>query len=150
MKIITKIFGELEIDEEKVIHFETGIIGFPEMNHFVLLHDSQKEGSGLRWLQSVEEPGFAMPVMDPLIVAPDYNPQVEDQMLERIGTLGSESLLVLTVVTVPGKIEEMTVNLQGPIIINVDSHKAIQIIVDADKYPVRYPVYELLKARKEG
>ncbi len=150
MKIGTKVFGELEIDDDKVIHFENGIIGFPRLNHFVLLHDSQRAGSGLRWLQSVEEPGFALPVMDPLIVAPDYNPRVEEQMLERLGGMEADSLLVLTVVTVPRNIEEMSVNLQGPIIIHVDSHKACQIIVDSEKYPVKYPVYELLKARKEA
>lgn len=34
MKITTKIFGEIEIADEKVITFENGIIGFPELKRF--------------------------------------------------------------------------------------------------------------------
>ena len=67
MKINTKKFGEIEIEEEKIIVFENGIIGFPDLKHFALIHDAEEgTNAGIRFLQSVEEPGFAMPVMDPL------------------------------------------------------------------------------------
>lgn len=77
MRINTKIFGEVEIDDEKIICFEKGIIGFPELTQFALMHDAERtDGSGVRWLQSLQEPAFAMPVMDPLLVMADYNPEV--------------------------------------------------------------------------
>ena len=77
MKIQTKIFGEIEIADDKIITFENGIIGFPELKRFALLHDEEKGTNvGIRFLQSLDEPGFAMPVMDPLVVKPDYDPEV--------------------------------------------------------------------------
>ena len=79
MKINTKIFGEIEISDDKVITFENGIIGFPELKRFALLHDEERGTNvGIRFMQSLDEPAFAMPVMDPLLVKPDYDPEVND------------------------------------------------------------------------
>lgn len=151
MIINTKVFGEVEITEEKIITFPGGIIGFPELKRFTLLHDEERGVSaGIRWLQSLEEPAFAMPVMDPLVVKPDYNPEVDDELLSGIGQLTADNLLVLVTVRVPSDLTQMSVNLQGPIIINVDERRACQIILDTDTYPVRFPIYEILQSRKAG
>lgn len=151
MKINTKIFGEVEIADDKLITFEKGIIGFPDLKHFTLLHDAESgTDAGIRFLQSVEEPGFAMPVMDPLVVKPDYDPEVEDELLAGLGRLTEDNILVLVTVTVPSDLTRMSVNLQGPIIINVEERKACQMIVESDKYPVKFPIYEILQARKAG
>lgn len=151
MIISTKVFGEVEITEDKIIIFPDGIIGFPELKRFTLLHDEERGVSaGIRWLQSLEEPAFAMPVMDPLIVKPDYNPEVNDELLSGIGELTEDNLLVLVTVKVPADLTRMSVNLQGPIVINVNERKACQIILDADTYPVRFPIYEILQSRKAG
>lgn len=151
MKVNTRIFGEVDIEEAKLITFEGGIIGFPDMKKFALIYDSEKGvNAGIRYLQSMDEPTFAMPVMDPLSVYEDYNPEVEDELLAKLGDLDENNLLVMTTVTVPKDIKEMSVNLMGPIIINTDTRKACQVIVDGDKYPVKYPIYEILQARKAG
>ena len=151
MKINTRIFGEVEVADEKIITFENGIIGFPDLKRFTLLHDEEKgTNAGIRFLQSVEEPGFAMPVMDPLIVEPAYDPEVNDELLSHAGALTDENILVLVTVTVPSDLTKMSVNLQGPFVINVDERKACQIIVEGDKYPVKFPIYDILKARKAG
>lgn len=151
MKIKTRAFGEIEISDDKIITFDNGIIGFPDMKHFTLLHDEEKGTSaGIRFLQSIEEPGFAMPVMDPLTVKPDYDPEVEDELLKGMGNLSNENILVLVTVTVPSDLKRMSVNLQGPIIINVDERKACQLIVDNELYPVKFPIYDILQARKAG
>ena len=76
MNIKTKNFGEITIADEKIIEFPSGIIGFPELTRFALIHDEDKGVGGIHWLQSVQEPNFAMPVMDPLLVKEDYNPTV--------------------------------------------------------------------------
>ena len=90
MKIKTKFFGEIEISDDKIITFENGIIGFPELRRFALLHDEEKGVDvGIRFLQSVEEPGFSMPVMNPLVVKPDYDPEVEDELLASAGNLSA-------------------------------------------------------------
>ena len=152
MKITTRVFGEIEIDDNKIIHFPSGIIGFPEMTDFALVYDEEKgKDTPIRWLQSVQEAGFAMPVMDPLLVAKDYNPEVEDDHLIPLGEMTAEDTLVLVTVTVPKDLTKMSVNLQAPIIINAESKKATQIIVNSEKYPIKYYIYDILqKMKKEG
>ncbi len=148
MKINTKLFNEIEVDEDKLISFPQGIIGFPDLKDFLLVHDTESEG-GIRWMQSIQEPAFAMPVIDPLIVMPDYNPRIEDDLLQPLGEMNEENTLVLVTITVPHDIENMTVNLKAPIVINGENRKANQIIVEDDEYQVKFPIYQLLKDNME-
>lgn len=151
MRVNTRLFGEIEIADDKLITFPSGIIGFPDMTKFTLIYDEEQgTGAGIRWLQSLDEPDFAMPVMDPLVVKADYNPEVDDELLKNIGSVNMDNILVLVTVTVPSDLTKMSVNLQGPIIINVEERKACQVIVDAQDCPVKYPVYDILQARKAG
>ena len=130
MKVTTKIFGEIVIEDDKIIHFPSGIIGFPDLTDFALIHDEEKGAGSIHWLQSLQEPAFAMPVMDPLIVRPDYNPQVDDELLKPIGELMPEEILVMVTVTIPSDLTRMSVNLRGPVIINTVERKACQVIVE--------------------
>lgn len=151
MRIKTRIFGEIEVAEDKIITFEKGIVGFPDMKRFTLIHDEEKgTDAGIRFLQSIDEPGFAMPVMDPLLVKPDYDPEVNDELLAGAGNITSDNILVLVTVTVPADLKKMTVNLQGPFVINVEEHKACQIIAEGEAYPVKFPIYDILRAGKAG
>lgn len=152
MRINSRVFGEIEVDESKIIHFPSGIIGFPEMTDFILIYDEEKgKDASIRWMQSLQEEEFALPVMDPLFVAGDYNPEVEDNYLIPLGEMKEEDALVLVTVTVPGDLKQMSVNLQAPIIINTETKKAAQVIVNTEKYPVKYYIYEILQAmKKEG
>jgi flagellar assembly factor FliW len=151
VKVNTKNFGEIEIEESKLIAFERGIIGYPELVHFALIHDEEQEdNAGIRWLQSIEEPAFALPVMDPLYVKEGYNPKVDDELLKPLCIDSTDDMLVLVTVTAPKDIENLSVNLCGPIIINAEKRLAAQVIVEKDEYPVHYPIYELLKNRKKA
>lgn len=150
MKLTTRVFGEVEIDESKIISFPNGIIGFPDLKRFTLMYDDEKGSDTIKWLQSVDEPNFAMPVMDPLVVCPDYKPEVDKTLVDDIGELTDSDLLVLVTVTVPHDLKLMTVNLMGPFIINVKDMKAVQTIIDNDDYPVKYPIYDILQKNKEA
>jgi len=151
MKISTKFFGEIEIAEEKIITFERGIVGFPQLKRFALLHDEEKgTHAGISFLQSLEEPGFSMPVMDPLVIKPDYEPEVSEELLSSLGRMNPENLLVLVTISIPSDLTRMSVNLQGPVIINVEQHRGCQIILDNREYPVKFPIYEILQAGKAG
>ncbi len=150
MTIDTRIFGEIEVEEDKVITFEEGIIGFPDCKRFTLIYDEDKgDRRSICWMQSLDEPVFALPVLDPLLVKEDYNPMVEDELLKELGDLREENTFILVTVTVPENIEELSVNLKAPLIINVDERKAVQMIIE-DDLPVKYKIYEFLQARKAG
>ncbi|MDD3369564.1 MAG: flagellar assembly protein FliW [Lachnospiraceae bacterium] len=150
MKISTKAFGEITIDDDRILEFPSGIIGFPDLKKFALLHDEEKgENVGIHWIQSLDEPAFAMPVMDPLLVHDAYNPTVEDELLKPLGELNPEETLVLVTVTVPSDLTKMSVNLRGPLVINAGTRKACQVIIDGEDYPIKYPIYEILNAKKK-
>jgi flagellar assembly factor FliW len=146
---MTRVFGEITIDDDRIIKFSKGIVGFPDLTDFALLHDSEKGTDSIHWLQSLQEPGFAMPVMDPLRVCPDYNPEVDDEILQNLGELNPDEMLVLVTMTVPKDVKLMSVNLKGPIVINAAQKTAIQVIVEGDEYPVKFPIYDILEANKK-
>ena len=150
MQIKTKVFGEITIDDDKIIDFPNGIVGFPDLVQFTLIHDEEKGKDSIHWLQSLQEPAFAMPVMDPLLVCPEYNPEVDDDILKNIGELIPDETLILVTVTVPKELQAMSVNLRAPIVINAAEKKATQVIVEGDEYPIKYPIYEILNNKKKA
>lgn len=151
MKVQTKWFGEVLLDDEKVITFEKGIIGFEECKRYAIVYDADKEDkASIMWLQSLDEVSLAIPVMKPEVVVPDYDPVVEDELINSLGdNIQDAELVVLVALTVPNDLTKMTCNLRAPIIINADSKKGVQLIADNSDYMVRFPIYDLLKARKE-
>lgn len=149
MKANTKYFGMVDIDDDKVITFDDGLIGLEEYKKFAVINDVEEEHTVISWLQSLEEPGFALPIIDPLLIEKDYNPVVEDEWLEGLGELNGEDYFVLVTLTVPENVEKMTANLKAPIVINMNTKKGAQIIVENQEYIVRYPVYDALKVVKE-
>lgn len=146
MKMNTKIFGEVEVDDEKIISFPNGIIGFPQLNHFAMMHNADRPDARASWLVSVEEPAFALPVIDPLIIKEDYNPVVNDDLLLPLGNLDDADYLVLSTISVPkGNPQGVTTNLKAPIIINTVTKKGTQIILDGEEYPIKLPIYDIIK-----
>jgi flagellar assembly factor FliW len=151
MRIIsTKLFGEIGVDEDKTITFEEGIIGFPDLKHFLLIRDQDSDNHFISWLQSVEEPEYALPVINPLDVEDGYDPTIEDELLAGIEPYESDDILVLTTIRIPENLEEMTSNLRAPFIINSARLQGCQVIVEDEEYKVQHPIYEILKNKKEG
>ena len=149
MRVETRLFGEITIADEKLITFPDGIVGFPYMKQFALIRDEENKDSAIMWLQSMEEPQFALPVIEPNLIEENYNPMVDDEYLALVGEITPEQTYSLVTITVPPEIEKMTANLKAPIVINMANNKAVQIIVE-DNYQVKHPIYETLKKRKEG
>lgn len=147
MQVKTRLFGEIDIADDKIIVLTNGLIGFPDMKKYTLIFDEEKEDRGnIMWLQSLEESDFAMPVMLPHKVAPDYAPSIEEDILKPLGELNENNTFVLVTVRVPRDIKDASVNLKAPIIINTDTNKGDQIIIDGDA-PIRYPIYDALKGK---
>ena len=150
MRVQTKWFGEIEVSDEKIITFEKGIIGFEDWKKYTLVYDAEKEEDvSIVWLQAVDEPTLALPIMKPEIVYEAYDPIVEDEIINSLGeNIKDAELMVFCALTVPQDLTKMTINLKAPIIINVDTMKRVQLIADNSDYQVRYPIYDILK--KEG
>ena len=147
MRINTRYFGTVDLDDDKVIVFDEGLFGFEEYKKFALIFNNEaKERPAISWLQSVDEQALALPVMIPTVVKPDYNPVVEDDALETLGDWNEDNISVLVTVTVPEDLKDMTTNLKAPIIINTDTMKGVQTVVENQDYEIRFKIYDLLKA----
>lgn len=149
----TKFFGTIDIEDEKIIHFPMGIIGFENLKNFALIYDSDREErSKISWLQSMDEPLMALPVINPIDIMEDYAPIIEDELTKIIGAPADADILIFVSMSIPSDITKMTANLKAPFIINTVDRKAMQVIVENQDYEIKYNVYdaiERLKA-KEG
>lgn len=146
MQVNTKWFGAIDIEADKIITFEKGLIGLDQYKRYTILFDSEKSDSEtIMWLQSLDKEDLAIPVMHPEIVMPEYDPVVEDELLGSLGDVRNAELIVFVTLTVPSDITQMTTNLKAPIIINTDNLKACQLIADNDNYKVKYPIYDIIK-----
>ena len=150
MLVQTKFFGEIDLPEEKIVTLERGLIGLEQYKKYTILYDCEKEEANISWFQSVEEPTLALPVIKPWLVKEDYDPVVEDELLTGLGDLTEENLVILLTMTVPEDIKQMSVNSMAPIIINADTRKGTQIVVENADYEVKYKIYDILQAKKEA
>lgn len=148
MKADTRIFGSIEIADDKIITLERGMIGFPELKHFALIFDQEKEDHLIMWFQSMDDGDIAFPVMEPHRAMEDYQPQISVEMTSSLGDFRDQDAYLLSVVTVPSQVEKLTCNLQAPIIINTNNNKAVQVIVEND-YPIKYSLAHLIKKNTE-
>ena len=145
----TRHFGEIELDESKILYFDRGILGFEDNTRFTLLYDNESgEKPDISWLQCVDEPTLAIPVVSPFLVKQDYNPDIEDELLTPLGNLSEDNIVVLISVTVPSDITRISANLRAPFIINSDSRKGAQIIIENSEYAVKYYFYDQLNSAK--
>lgn len=151
MKAETRIFGTIDIEDSKIIKMEKGMIGFPDLKTFSLIFDSDKHekgGSTIMWLQSMDDGDIAFPVMIPNLIIEDYNPTVNNEVLAPLGDLNEENTYVLVTVNVPSDLKKIACNLKAPIVLNTDTNKAAQIVVE-DDLAVHFEFYDLLQKRKE-
>ena len=148
MKLKTKNFGELDVQEDKIITFEKGIPGFNQLKDYIIIND-QEETSPFCWLQSIEEPALAFVLVNPFLVNPGYNPELPEAEVEKLGEARPEDYTVLSIVKVPKEVEQMTANLMAPIVINLKTRKGKQIITNGDNALVRYKIFEGLKNNKQ-
>lgn len=146
----TKFFGEVELADEKVLDFPNGLIGFENMTKFAIMYDEENKGTTrISWLQSLQEPLLALPVIDPLAIVSEYVPMIEDDLLAPLGSPADEDLLVLLAMTVPSDMTKVTANMKAPIIINATTKKGVQLIAENEDYPVKFNVYESVQKMKE-
>lgn len=140
----TARFGLIEYIEEDVVSMQGGLVGFSHLQSFVILQ--HKEGSPFRWLQSLNQSGIAFLVVDPGHYIADFAPEIPDSWIESLELQEETPRLVYTIVSIPsGKPEDMTLNLAGPIVINLESRQAKQIVIEDPCYPIKHRVFEQIQ-----
>lgn len=135
MKLITRDFGEIEIDEREIITFASPIFGFEDYLRFVFLYQEDVSRT-LVWLQSVDQPEICFILVDPELVAENYLPTIP-LSVEKL--LGEGEYMCWLVAVLREPFEASTVNLKSPIVVNPVSKRAVQVILEQE-LPMKHPL----------
>lgn len=140
MKKIQSRFGEIEYDPANTLLFPTGLIGFEDLRHFIVM-PNEKEGP-LFWIQSVEDPQVAFVLTDPTNFFLDYAVVPDSREREKLGVGDKDPCLVVSIVTVPPD-RKITLNLAAPIFFAPTTNRAIQVILEGTQFSPRTSLPEV-------
>jgi len=137
MKVDTKAFGLMEIDEKQKLKIPQGLFGFEEYIEYVLL-DAEHEP--FFWLQSVDQKEIAFVLINPFLFRKDYEANVSNEELAEIGIKTHDNILIFVIVTIPLDQSPMTANLQGPLIINRENMTGMQAVLSDSKWKTKHDI----------
>ena len=140
MEIKTTRFGDVEIADNLILSLPEGILGFEDFKRYIILDHFDKE-SPFKWLQSVEDPSLAFVITDPLIFVPGYKVKISKEEVNSIELSDASKAIILTIVNIKRDHSEITINLQGPIVINAEKKIAKQIVLRESDYSVRHVIF---------
>lgn len=143
MKIKTENFGEVTVNEEKVIEFKQGILGFEHLHRYILMED-EDENCPFVYLQSIEDLNICFILASPQSIMKEYTISISENYFQQLGGGPDEDFAVVLIVTIPEKIQEATVNLLAPLLIQKNTKKGVQIVLERTEYTVRHSLMELM------
>ena len=141
MKVETTRFGTIDIREEEIISMPFGMPGFSDQKQFVLL--DHKPDSPFQWYQSTQDPSLAFVITDPFLFKPDYAVNMQ-KIVSELGweqALDGHQLKLYAIVNIPpGAPEKTTANLIGPVLMNLATREAVQVIIPDSGYSHKFPL----------
>ncbi len=140
MLLKTRCFGEVKIKKEEIIKFTQPILGFDECKQYILMKN--KSIFPTFWLQSIDNPGLAFPVVSPFFIDENYSIKLHVSDFEDINLKEFNDVIVLTLLVVPQDISLIRTNLRAPIIYNPIEKLAKQIVLQEEKYPIHFHVMD--------
>ena len=144
-KIDTLRFGQIEVEEEKIVHFKDGIPAFEEEHEFIIVpYDNE---SPYYFMQSLATPDLAFLITVPFLFFPDYEFELDEVAQHELDIRHQEDMLIYVLITIPGgKIEDMTANLMAPVVLNKENMQAKQVVLDRSRYTTKHRLFP----EKEG
>jgi len=143
LKVATKAYGLIDVDERQKIIFPQGLFGFEKLKDYLLL-DAERQP--FYWLQSMDEEDVAFVLVNPFLFRPDYEVNVSNDEVDGIGIRSPEKALIFSIVTIPQDGSPMTANLQGPLIINRDARMGKQAVLTDDRWKTKHDIMAELAA----
>lgn len=139
MEILSSRFGRLSVDDDRIINFPGGLLGFPEHRQFALIQTSQE--NYFFWLQSVEDSTLAFVVTDPSIFFKDYEVPLREETRDELAISDAGTVQSFVICNKVG--EWLTGNLLGPIVVNAENRLAQQVVLTEKKWTTRQPLLKL-------
>jgi flagellar assembly factor FliW len=125
IKLKTSRFGELEVEEDRVVDFPEGLIGLPETKTFILI---DHKDTPLKWLQAVDDPDIAFIVVSPEEISEGYNVDIDKKVQNYLQLDNDDDLAILVTMRVDG--DDVIANFQGPLLINACARKGVQVVLE--------------------
>ena len=139
-KVSTDRFGEIEIEEEKIVTFENGIPAFEDEREFVIF--PYDEESPYYFMQSLKSPELAFILTIPFLFFPDYQIEIDDATIKELEISNQDSVTLYSLVTIPnGSVRYMTTNLLAPVVLNTDNMKAKQLVMEKSNYKTKHRLF---------
>lgn len=145
MDVKTKQGKTVKVDDAHIFSFPEGLFGF-ELYHNYAVYES--EYSPFMWMQSLDDQNLAFLIIDPFLIADDYELDVDDKSLAKIGIKSPADVYVMSIVTIPQDNTPVTANLQGPIVINKNTNQCLQVILNSSKWTTKHDIVKALKEKE--
>ena len=140
MKLLSRYYGEREYEEKDIITFEKGLPGFRELKKFIIF--PVEENKVFNMLHSIDNMEIGLVIVSPFYVMKEYEFELSDEKIDELSVEKENDINVYTTVCLNKDIKNITVNLKAPIVINIKENKGEQLILDDDKYQIKYPLFK--------
>ena len=148
LKVYTSRFGEIEVDEAKIVHFKDGIPAFEDEHEFIIL--PYEEESPYYFMQSLRSPDLAFLLTIPFLFFNDYSFEIDDETIKELDIKHQEDVFYYSMITIPnGSVRYMTANLLAPIVVNSENMRAKQVVLEKSQYTTKHRLFPE-SAKKEG
>ena len=134
-------FGAFDVPCDRILEFPHGMIGFPGTRRYVIL--DHRPGSPFKWMLSIDDPEIAFAVADPCELVQGYEPPLE--LAARLLSTDPSDVALFVVVTIPPDPSQMTVNLMAPVVVDLPTRVARQIVLEDTQFPPSYPLVSRLR-----
>ncbi len=135
MDIQTKAMGTVSIADKQIIELSQGFYGFPQQKKFALIDAPQEP---FIWVQSLDDKDLAFLALDPFLIRQDYEIDIDDATLAPLAVTTPSDVIVFVLVTIPPDGSPITVNLQGPLIINRLNNRAMQAVLADPRWSTKH------------
>ncbi len=130
------------LENEVIFTFERGLPAFEDCKDFIFIMEEKLQP--FICMQSINKHDLSFVCVDPFIITNgDYTVRLQENILEAMQIHSKDDLMILAVVTVNADMTKTTANLMGPIVLNLKTNKAMQVILeDVEPDLVRYNVWD--------
>jgi len=133
LTIATRNFGTITVQPEQIITLSPGLLGFADLHRYVLIEYNQE--SPFLWMQSLDNPDLVFVVVDSVTIMPAYRIAPAPDVFQELAVKGIEDLKFFVILTIPpGRPQDITANLMGPIVINLRNRRGKQLVIEGTAY----------------
>jgi len=137
MIIKTKFFDEIEISDKDIVDFDEGIPGFPGTHRYAIIND---DNTFISYLQSLDSEDVCFIMIPPVFALKDYDIEISESTVKKLSIEKPEDVKLYAILTILGNFKDATANLKAPIVVNVNNNKAVQEILDDERYGMRHRI----------